>query len=156
MDLVFKRKGYQPASEFWGDLSIQEFHNTFGVSSTFIINLKLINPSKNEENIYSFTFDSGAFISYAPDFILEDFEIGYSFEGFVRSAMPKDECKIKVRMAKLSFKILDDNDQESNEITAWFAFHPFDRGPFLLGMKDVIEKIGFIKKLDEGVLILQI
>ena len=150
MDLVFKKRVYRPSPEFWGDFSRNEFRDHFGFSSTYLVNLEI------KGNVYGFTFDTGAFISYAPDFLLEHMGTEPSFEGYVRGATPKEECKIKVKVAKLSFRIQDDMGKESTQLSAWFAFHPFDRGPFLLGMKDVIEKMGLIMEWDEEKLILQI
>jgi hypothetical protein len=56
----------------------------------------------------------------------------------------------------MSFKIVDEQDQESVSISAWFAFYPFESGPRLLGMKELLEGVGFSKAIDNESLILSV
>ena len=155
MDLLFNKTSYNPSKEFRGDLSRDIFNNLFGFSSRFIARLLFKDLKTLFEAVYKFVIDTGAFVSYAPDLILEALEIEPGFEGYIRGAAPQEECKIKIRVAKVPFKLIDDNNIESKELIGWFAFHSFDKGPFLLGMKDILEKCGILKKIDQDQLILQ-
>jgi hypothetical protein len=134
MDLVFKKHDLIPLLE-----SVPEHQRrSFGPSSKYSITLRFKGKDGWDTNTYGFHFDTGAFISYAPDSILEVLGISVEFESFVRGIAPGDACKIKVKFARASFKIVDDDAKESREVTAWFASHAF-KSPLLLGMKEVID-----------------
>ena len=156
MDLVFNKIPYTPSKEFWGELSKDRFNDLFGHSSRFISHLLFKDETTPFEVMYKFVIDTGAFISYAPDFILDFLKIKPKFTGYIRGAAPQEECKIQVKIAKIPFKLIDDNNKESAELEGWFAFHSFDRGPYLLGMKDILEKVDILKKFDKDQLILQL
>lgn len=42
------------------------------------------------------------------------------------------------------------------ELSGWFAFHPFEHGPLLLGMKDIIENLNFSQIVNNNQLIFEI
>ncbi len=150
MDLIFNRKEYIPPDEFFGDFPKEKF----GISSKFEIGIIFKNSDILDSIIHDFIFDTGAYISYAPDIILKRMSIDPRFEGVVYGIVSKKERKVTTKVAEVKFILIDDNGQESKEIKAWFAFHPFKNGPYLLGMKDVIENLGIIKKIDKNQLIL--
>ena len=118
MDLIFNKIPYTPSKDFWGALSKDRFNELFGHFSRFIARLLFKEETTPFEIVYKFVIDSGAFISYAPDLILNSLKIKPEFMG-------------------------------------WFAFHSFDKGPSLLGMKGILEKAGILKKFNEDQLILQ-
>ncbi|MBN2150772.1 MAG: hypothetical protein JW839_04955 [Candidatus Lokiarchaeota archaeon] len=105
--------------------------------------------------LYSFIIDTGASISYAPDFLLEVMNITPNLEMIVEGITNKEECKVITKVAQVGFVIIDDENYTSREIKAWFAFHPYN-GPFLLGMKDVLERIGIEKKQGKRQMILDL
>jgi hypothetical protein len=140
MELVFKRRQVTPLLE-----SVPEHQRrAFGSSSKYSITMRFKGSDGWDTNTYGFHFDTGAFISYAPDTILELLGARVEFESFVRGIAPGDACKVKVKFARVGFKMIDDNANESSELTAWFAFHGF-KSPLLLGMKDIIERSGIVK-----------
>lgn len=156
MGLVFNKVSFTPSEEFRGGLEEEEFNNLFGTSSRYIARIIFKDLKTPFEAVYKLIIDTGAFISYAPDFILESLDIKPEFEGYIRGAAPQEECKIKVKVAKVPFRLIDDNKNESRELESWFAFHSFDRGPFLLGMKDILENYGILKGKNQDNLILEL
>ena len=56
----------------------------------------------------------------------------------------------------MKFVIIDDEDRESKELESWFAFHPFEAGPYLFGMKDLFENIIKVKEMNSKQLTLKI
>ncbi len=156
MDLVFNKVFYTPPKEFWGSFSKVHSSDLFGHSSRFLARILFKEEASPFEAMYKFVIDSGAFISYAPDLILDSLKIKPEFTGFIRGPAPQEECRIRVKVARVPFKLIDDNNIESTELKAWFAFHSFDKGPYLLGMKDILENVGISKKNNEEQLVLQI
>jgi hypothetical protein len=144
MNLIYKIKTFQPRIEFQG----KGFPQDFGNFSKFEIPVKFQGINLK----YAFLFDTGAYISYAPQSILELLEIEPNFEGDVYGISA--EYKIQTKIAKINFNISDDEGNESPTISSWFAFYPFDSGPRLLGMKTALESVGFLKEYNGEQLIL--
>jgi len=133
MELVFKRHQFYPSIE-----SVPENkRKLFGLASKYIVKIKFKGKEAWDTNTYGFLSDSGAFVSYAPEALLESLDIPVEFESYIRGIAPNDACKVKVKFAKTLLKIIDDEGTESRELSAWFAFHPY-KSPLLLGMKDII------------------
>ena len=151
MDLVFKKRRLIPSTE----VIPENQRSIFGLSSKYSITIRFKGKDEWDTNTYGFLFDTGAFISYAPDYILETLDIPVEFKGFVRVIAPSDACKVNVKFAKVYFKIIDDSGKESSGLSAWFAFHAF-RSPLLLGIKDIIERCGIAKKEKDDFISLKI
>ena len=152
MDLTLNKRDYIPTEDFFGDFPKEEF----GISSKFEVGVLFKKSDNFDRVIHDFVFDTGAFISYAPDTILERLNVTPRFEGLVYGIVAKEECKVKTKVARMNFLLIDDNGKESKELQGWFAFHPFKNGPYLLGMKDIIENLGIIKQVKGDHMILQI
>ncbi|MBN2152029.1 MAG: hypothetical protein JW839_11315 [Candidatus Lokiarchaeota archaeon] len=127
----------------------------FGLSSKYSITIRFKGEGGWDANTYGFIFDTGAFVSYAPDTILELLGARAEFESYVRGVAPGDDCKVKVKFARIRFKMIDDKANESRELIAWFAFHAF-KSPLLLGMKDIIDRCGIVKLEKDDVITLRI
>ena len=153
MDLVFNRRRISPNA--LRNLS-DEIRERFGQSTKYVVHLKFKKTDGWDIFRYPFIFDTGAVLSYAPISILEDLRIEPEFKLRVGGIHPDDRCKVITKVAKVSFKIIDDIDQESQELNAWFAFHPFTQRTCLLGMKDVLEIFNFQHKVEEDRLIITI
>ena len=156
MDLIFNKVLYRSSKEFRGDLSKESFNNFFGYSSRYFAHLLYTGIKTSFKPVYKFIIDTGAFISYAPDLILQFLERKPEFKGYIRGVAPQDDCRIRVKMLKLSFVLIDDYGNQSGKLMSWFALHPFDKGPFLLGMKNILESVGIHKELNQDHLILHI
>jgi hypothetical protein len=150
MDLIFKLKRVHPQPEFKG----AGFPRDFGLFSKFEIPIKFQGQDGWQSVSYGFILDTGAYISYAPQSLLDILGLEQSFGGLVHGIL--QENKIKVKIARISFKIIDDQERESKPMNSWFAFYPFDSGPRLLGMKDLLEILGFSKKMNQDQLILSV
>ena len=150
MDLIFKLKKVYPHPEFKGT----DFPRDFGLFSKFEIPIQFQGKDGWQSISYSFVLDTGAYISYAPQSLLEILGLQHSFEGMVYGIL--QEHKISVKIAKVIFKIIDEQEHESKPITSWFAFYPFDSGPRLLGMKDLLEVLGFTKEISNDQIILSV
>jgi len=150
MDLILKLKRVHPQPEFKG----AGFPRDFGLFSRFEIPIIFHGKDEWQNVSHGFIFDTGAYISYAPRSRLDDIEVKHSFEGLVHGVI--QENKIKVKIAQVSFKIIDEQEHESKPINSWFAFYPFDSGSRLLGMKGALENVGFSKNPNQDQLILSI
>jgi predicted aspartyl protease len=148
--LIYKRKPVAPAQEFRG----QGYPTDFGSFSRFEIPIKFQGNEGWSDFSYDFVFDTGAYISYAPQSILDALEIEPIFEGFVHGIL--QEHKVQVKVAEISIRLVDDRDNESSPIKCWFAFYQGDSGPRLLGMKSLLKEIGFSKPLHQDELILTV
>lgn len=153
MDLVFNRRSISPYA--LRNLS-NEIRERFGQSTKYIIHLKFKKADGWDIFRYPFIFDTGAVLSYAPISILEDLNIEPEFELSVGGIHPDDRCKVLTKVTKVSFKIIDDNNQESQKLNAWFAFHPFVQRTCLLGMKDILENLNFRHKAEEDKLLISL
>ena len=140
MDLHFNRIDFNPSADF-GDKN-----KKIGTLSKYEIKLCFKKKNVWDDPTYIFLFDTGANISFAPISIIKDFGIKPVFDGCVHGISTKPECTISVHFTQLSFKIIDDNKNESSELSCWFALHEFD-GPFLFGMKGLIEDLGFNQEI---------
>lgn len=130
MELIFKRSDYSPSKEFWGELSKKQFAEEFGTSTRFIARLVFREADTPFEAVYKFIIDTGAFISFAPDVILDCLKIKPEFTGFIRGATPQDKCRVQLKVAKIPFQIIDDENRESHEMNGWFGFHSTLPGRF--------------------------
>ncbi len=155
MDLVFRQEEAIIKEDRFKDVTPQK-RKEFGNSSKYRINLIFKKNSDWEEEFpVKFKFDTGAFLSFAPKKLMEDFSIPTEFSMEVTGIHPEKKCRVLVKIGKMLFKILDDNELESDEFEAWFAFHPFEKGMHLLGMKSIIEEIEFHQDPKRKILILK-
>lgn len=155
MELIFNRKRFLATPEFRGSLSKEEYLEKYGYSSKFEIALQFKPENQWDPIIYNFMIDTGAHISIAPDVLLKKFKIKSEFEGIVYGVALKKECEVKIKMARISFRIIDDKGQESEAFHAWFGFHPY-KAPFLLGLKNILEDFGISKNYKDDKLVLKI
>jgi len=153
MDLIFYRRSISPNA--LQNLS-SEIREKFGHSTKYVIHLKFKKRDGWDIFRYPFIFDTGAVLSYAPLSILEDLKIKPEFELSVGGINPDEKCRVITKVAKVSFKIMDDINQESQKLTAWFAFHPFTQQVCLLGMKNVLDSFNFRQNSKENKLIITI
>lgn len=135
MDLIFNRK-YFPANEL-----SDEVKERIGNFSRYIIHLKFKYDKIWDNFRYPFIFDTGAFISFAPEVLMEEFNIKPEFEWRLGGLHPDEKCKVTTKVGRATFKIIDDRGFESREIEAWFAFHPLAEYISLLGMKNIINDL---------------
>lgn len=155
MDLRFRQEEEIISEDSFKNITTQK-RKDFGNSSKYLINLIFKKNSDWDEQFpIKFKFDTGAFLSCAPKHIMEEFEIQTEFQMEIRGIQPEKKCRITVEIGKMAFKIIDDNENESKEFEAWFAFYPFEKGLSLLGMKGIIEDISFYQDPKEKVLILK-
>lgn len=105
MELIFNRRIIR--SQSLRGMS-QEIKEKFGDSSKYVVHLKFRKVNEWDIFKYPFVFDTGAFLSYAPESILEDLNIEPEFELVVGGIQPNEECKVKTKVVKTSFKIIDD------------------------------------------------
>lgn len=152
MDLTFRLTHFTPPNSFFHTFP-EERH---WLSARLKINLNFRKGNEWDKHVYRFIFDTGAYISIAPQILLDSLNIPVEFEGYLHGIVAKDECKLKVKVCKLNFKIVDDDGIESNQLTSWFAFHSMPKGPFLFGMNSLVEKIGIVKKSDSNAIILRV
>ena len=144
MDLRFKIKNFSPPKDFFGDFP-EENH---WLSSRFKVNVKFKSIQDWDKNYNGFLFDTGAYVSIAPDYILEFLKIKPEYVGFVHGIIDKKECKMKTKVANITFKLIDNDGKESSELQGWFAFHSLNIGPLLLGMNGIFQKLGITKEPD--------
>ncbi len=102
---------------------------------------------------YDCIFDTGAEVSFVPDFIMKKCNYSSIYEGEMRGIVDTDECSVKVKLAWATIKLKDINGNESKEIRARVAFHQTPT-LFLIGMKNIIEMLGMHKQFSSDDLIL--
>lgn len=151
MDLIFRRKDYFPRKSFLNDYPAADF----GQFSKFEVKIKFKNNSQWDLFSYDFLVDTGAYISVAPDFLMDRLNINLEFESSIFGIILREECKLDVKIGKADFKIIDENEKESQELSAWFAFHPLESGPFLFGMKNLLAEFGMFKEINDDSLVLK-
>ncbi|HMF32208.1 MAG TPA: hypothetical protein VKK79_12375 [Candidatus Lokiarchaeia archaeon] len=146
MEFVFKRRWYTPEAPLPPEYG--EYFYFFEIDLVFKDTLDW------KDVTHRFQFDTGAPISYAPERILNDLmgiepAFEYDFWGINRA----ERCKIRTKVAHLTFKILDEDGNESPELEGWFAFHHYN-SPSLFGLEAIFGKLGFQLQLDDDTLIL--
>lgn len=152
MDLSFRLHSFIPPRRFFDGFPESEQW----LSSRIKISLKFRAEDKWDKNSYRFLLDTGAYVSIAPDFILDNLNLKPNFVGFVHGIVDKEECEVKVKVAKICYKIIDDEGNESSELNSWFAFHSLHKGPLLFGMNGIFPRLGIIKKNDSNEIIIRI
>ena len=142
MDLKFRFHSFSPPKRFFGSLP----ETRQWIATRIKVTLKFKKEEKWDQNSYRFILDTGAYVSIAPDYLLERLAIKPVFDGHIHGIIDKEECEIQVKVAYLDFKFIDDNGNESSEQKGWFAFHPMQNGPLLLGMNGIFQNLGISKK----------
>ncbi len=142
MDLRFKINYFMPSKQFFGNLSEEQHWHSSRIKVS--INFRQLKDWDN--NSYKFIFDTGAYVSIAPEYILDYLDVFPEFEGTIHGIIDKEEAKIKVKVAKVAFRFVDDFGQESPKLKGWFAFHSLNKGPLLLGMNGILNQIGLVKE----------
>ena len=79
MELQFKIKHVYPPKSFLGDLSEDKHWKSPRVD----VKVKFGIKKQWDNRTYTFILDTGAYVSYAPEIILERLGISYNYEGFV-------------------------------------------------------------------------
>jgi len=153
--LIFKRKNKNPERKIIDATSEKKLE--FGFTSEYEIQIILKQDSKwNKKFHLKCIFDTGADISFVPCRIKEKLKIPTEFKMPVKGISPSKDCKIIVDVGRLKFKIIDDTGSVSSAFDAWCGFYPFKKGPTLLGMKSVLDKIGFHQDPNDDKLILTV
>ncbi len=152
MDLKFKLRSFQPPKDYFGDLP----QSKYWLSSRFKVNIKFRRTSEWDVDLYKFIFDTGAYVSIAPDSLINHLGIEPLHTGQIHGIIEKKECRLDVKVAYIKFKLVDDEGKESNELEGWFAFHPLEKEPLLLGMNGILKKIGIFKKPNDNYVVLSV
>ncbi len=142
MDLKFRFHSFTPPKRFFGTLP----EDKQWTASRIKVNLKFKKKEEWDHYSYRFILDTGAFVSIAPDYLLERLTIKPEFSGCIHGIIDKKGCEMKIKVAHLEFKFIDDDGNESSEQKGWFAFHSMKNAAFLLGMNGVFQDLGISKE----------
>jgi len=127
----------------------------FGYSSRFKVPLRFKNASTKlwDTFLFDFIFDTGAEVSLAPEYLMTNYNYTPLCCGSIRGVIERGDCVAVTRLAWVSLKLVDIYNTESKEIYAKFSFCPSST-IMIIGMKDLIENLGFHKEIRNGYLIL--
>lgn len=83
-------------------------------------------------------FDTGASISLLPKSMLDDLKVDKWVKHKMRGVVKKEECKISLKLCRVTARLEDDLENRSPEFEVWVGIADTEEVPALLGMKDII------------------
>ena len=93
------------------------------------------------EKLFTLIFDTGASMTLLPTEMTEYLGEDTTVEHEVSGVVPKPECKLPVKIRRISARLEDGEGHVSPELKIWASISEIVGAPFLLGMKDILDRM---------------
>ncbi len=92
------------------------------------------------EKLFTLIFDTGASITLLPTEMANYLGLIKFVEHEMTGVVRREECKLPVNMSRIRIRLEDDRGNVSPELEIWVAISRIEETPFLLGMRDIIDR----------------
>lgn len=121
------------------DIELEKMLPDYGHIIRLICSVKFKTPH-DWTKIHNAIVDTGAHTSVIPLEIWQDIETNILLDYQMRGIVPKEECKVPIKIAKVKAILFDEFDNKTPELEL-FAFLSLTKDvPLILGFKSLLEK----------------